>query len=286
MSTIVVTGATGTIGSQVVRALKAKGETVRAAVRNPASAKTGADEHVALDFEDPASLEAAFAGADKLFLLTPFIERFSHLGENAVAAAKKAGISFILRMSAFGADPNSDDDLAKQHGLGEVAAQKSGIDWAVIRPTFFQNNLVNFHSASIKAQQAFYGASDGKKTSYVSSIDVGEVAAEILSNSSAHSGKTYILTGPEAVTDEQVAAIISEIAGREVKYINLDPASLRQGMLDNQVPEWMATHVVALEGVKSSGFAEAVTPHVSEILGRPGRTIKATLAEYADAFRP
>jgi uncharacterized protein YbjT (DUF2867 family) len=278
MAKIVITGATGTIGQEVARALLAAKEDVRILARDPGKVSElqglGA-EVVAGDLDDQASLERALQGAERLFLLTGFVENCVPQVKNAVEAAKAARVRFILRLSAPGADANSPSPLAKHHGESEDLVKGSGLAWAIVRPNFFMDNLLNYSGASIKAGGAFYGAANEGKTAYVSSRDIGESAAAILRDPEKHAGKTFDLSGGEAVTEADVARFASEAAGREIKYVNLTPEDLRNGFTSNGVPGWMTDALVGLELVKANSWAAGTSNAVQELTGRPPETFKA-----------
>lgn len=278
MAKIVITGATGTIGQEVAQALLAKKADLRVVVRDPSKVKDLAEagaEVVAADLDDAASLERAFQGAERLFLLTGFVENCVPQVTNAVEAAKKAGVRFILRMSAAGADASSPMSLGRHHGEAENVVKESGLSWAVIRPTFFMDNLLTYSGGSVKAQGAFYGAAKEGRSAYVSARDVGESAAAILADADKHAGQTYVLTGGEAVSEADVARLASEAAGREIKYVDLPPEHLRNGVVSSGAPGWMADALVGLEGVKANGWAEATTTAVQDLTGRAPETNKA-----------
>jgi uncharacterized protein YbjT (DUF2867 family) len=287
MTKILVTGATGTIGKQVVRALRERGLAVRAGARTPESLQDlkalGADT-VRIDWDDSASLTAAFAGVDRVFLLTPFVEDDLPYVKAALAAARAAGVSFILRMSAAGADPDAPAALPRHHGQGENLVKDSGIRWAVIRPNFFQDNFVNFQSGSIKAQGAFYGAGGEGKTAYVSSVDVGASAAAILAEPDKHAGQTYLLTGPEAVSDGEAARLIGAVSGRQVNFVNLASDDLATGIRSQGAPEWQVQALLFLEYVKANGWASAVSPAVQQITGRPPENLRSFLERSKASF--
>jgi uncharacterized protein YbjT (DUF2867 family) len=287
MPKILVTGATGTIGKQVVRALRERGVDVRAGARTPETlqdlAALGA-EIVRIDWDDPASLGAAFAGVDRVFLLTPFVEDDLPHVKAAIAAARAAGVSFLLRMSAAGADASSPAALPRHHGQGENLVKESGIRWAVIRPNFFQDNFVNYQAGSIKAQGAFYGAGGEGKTAYVSSSDVGASAAAILAAPEAHASQTYLLTGPEALSDGEVARLLGVLIGREVEFVNLEPDGLAAGLRSQGTPEWQVQALLFLESVKAHGWAAAVSPAVQQITGRAPENIRAFLERNKARF--
>lgn len=280
---IVITGATGTVGSEVAKSLLAAGARVRVAVRNPAKVAdlvAAGAEATPVDFADPTALERAFSGAARLFLLTPFVEDDVAQVQAAVEAAKRAGVRFVLRMSALGADPDSPLELGRKHARAEQIVKDSGLEWTVLQPTFFQDNVFNYAGSTITEQGAFYGASGGGKTAYVSSADIGAVAAKILEAPQGHAGQTHVVTGPEALADTEVAALLTKALGKAVRYVDLDNAAYRRGVLDTGAPEWMADALAGLEGVKANGWAAAVSPVVFDVLGRAPESMAAFLARH------
>jgi uncharacterized protein YbjT (DUF2867 family) len=287
-STILVTGATGTIGRQVALALARDGAAVRAGVRDPAKAADLAAagvELVALDLSAPSSVAAALSGVERLFLLTPFVEHPMPLVEVALAAARDAGVRHVVRMSVAGADPPSSSAPPPHHGRIEEAVAHGGMGWTILQPTFFMDNFVNYGAAqTIAAEGRFYGASGEGKTSYVSSVDVGAVAATILQEPGAHAGKTYLVTGGEAVSDAEVAAIIEQLRGKPVTYVDLTPEQQRAALEQQGAPAWMIDAFVGLEGIKRAGWAAGVSPVVQEVTGRPPETLRAFVQRHVAAF--
>lgn len=288
MSKILVTGATGTIGRQVALALARDGAPVRAAVRDPAKAadlaKAGV-ELVTLDLSLPSSVAAALAGVERLFLLTPFVEHPMPMIEATLAAARDAGVRHIVRMSAAGADPSSPFGLAREHGEIEEAVKRSGMGWTILQPTFFMDNFVNYGAAqTITASGQFYGASGAGKTSYVSSADVGAVAAKILQDPATHAGQTYVVTGGEAVSDAEVATIIGELRGKPVTYVDLTPEQQRAALEQQGAPPWMIDGFLGLEGVKRAGWAAGISPVVQEIAGRAPETFRSFVQRHLAVF--
>jgi uncharacterized protein YbjT (DUF2867 family) len=287
MSKILVTGATGTIGKEVVRALRAKNLEVRAAARTPEkleSLKKLGAEVVALDFDNPASVKAAFQGVDRVFLLTPFVQHSEPLVKGALQAAKEAGVRFVLRMSAAGADLNSPSALSREHGLGEQLVKESGIPYAIIQPTFFMDNFHNYSGASIKGQGAVYGAAGTGKVAYVSSADVGAVAAEILANPDKHASKTYPITGGEAVTEAEAIATLSEVLGREIKYVNMSSQDYDAALRQWGVPGWQVDGLVFLESIKANGWAAATVPTIKDLTGREPERLRSFLERHKSQF--
>lgn len=287
MTKILVTGATGTIGSRVAEALRKEGLSVRVGVRTPSKAQdltARGLEVVTLDFERPETVAAAVQGVDRIFLLTPFIEHFLGQVEAVVNAAQAAGVKFILRMSAYGAHPDSHDGISREHGQSEDRVKKSGLGWAILQPTFFQDNFINYQGQSIVGTGAFYGASAGQKTAYIASEDIAATAAAILRSPDAHQGKTYVLTGPSAHTDAEIASMLSEVLGRPVNYVDLTPDQFKGGLLQQGAPAWMAEHMVKLEGHKSRGEAAATSPSVKTVTGRDPESLRSFLTRRRDQF--
>jgi uncharacterized protein YbjT (DUF2867 family) len=277
MTTVLVTGATGTIGSQVVKALAGSGLDVHIGVRSPEKTSVPGATKVRFDWADPASFEAAFAGVDRLFLLTPFQEEFETVSKAAILAAKKVGVKHIVKLSAFGASEEAPLDGVRQHARVEKALAESGVAYTLLQPTFFMDNMLNYQAGSIKEQGAIYGASGGQRSSYVSSADVGAVAAAVLRSPEAHAGKTYILTGGEALSDAEVASLIGKALGKEVNFVDLELSQYEGGVRQAGTPEWQVAALVGLESIKRNGWAAGTTTTIRDILGRAPETYASYL---------
>lgn len=279
---ILVTGATGTIGSQVAAQLLDAGATVRVAVRSPERASALAErgaQVVAFDWDDPATYEPAFAGAQRAFLASPFVEQFVPYIERAVEAAKTAGVEHLVRLSAIGADPTL-EGVGRDHGEAEEVVKRSGLSWTVLQPTFFIDNAVSFQAPTLRSDGAFYGASKGGAVSYVASADVAAVAVRALLEVDEHQSKTYVLTGGEAISDEQLADVLTEIVGRPVAYVDVPPEPYAAGLRSSGTPEWMVEHLAFFENIKAQGWASGVSPAVEQVLGRAPTTPRDALARY------
>lgn len=275
-SKILVTGATGTCGKQTVQRLLELGAEVRAGARSEEAGKKLAArgaEVVPFDFDRPETLRPAFAGVASAFLVTPFVDKPLPLVEAAVEAARAEDVSHLVRLSAAGADPRSEAALPRKHGLGELAVQRSGLGWTVLRPTFFMDNFVNLQARAIATTGRFYGASHGGRTAYISSRDIAGVAAAVLTEPKAQAGLTLELTGGEALSDAEVAERLGDVLRKAVEYVDLDPAQYAEGLRGQGTPEWMIEELVFLEGVKAAGWAASISPVVEELLGRPPETL-------------
>jgi uncharacterized protein YbjT (DUF2867 family) len=222
--TILVTGATGTVGSEVVKLLLSSGQHVRGTVHTTTSAsskdKFKEVEFVKTGYDKPDTLMSAFKGVDKLFLLTPVSPNATELTSNLVAGAKKAGIRYIVRLSIMGADTEINIAHLCLHRQAEKIIEDSGIPFTVLRPNFFMQNFVDLHRHTIKSNNAFYLPADDAKVSYVDVRDIARVAVRLLTmndnnDCDKHDGKAYNITGLEALPYTELADSLSEvIAGK------------------------------------------------------------------------
>ncbi len=284
LSSILVTGSTGKIGGQVVDRLRQLGVPVIAAARDLEKVRSrhGADiPAVEFDYERPETFEPAFRGVDTLFVVAPALEGFSRVVIEAIEEARRAGVSHIVRYSAAGVSPDGFFPLAVQHGLvDEHLRQQSG--WTLIQPTFYQDNIFTFQEQSLRAQDEFYGSSGSGKTSYIASADIAAVVAEVLRAPKAHDGKSHVLTGPEAITDEELARLLSDVTQRTIRFVDVGDEVLKKNLMESGMPGWFAESMVGLENVKRNGWAETVTSTVEEILGRPPQSYRKFIEARKD----
>lgn len=279
-------GGTGAVGREVLRAMQRRGAMGKVLVRDvmKAASKTpGGFQLVQGSLEDTGSLERAMAGAKKLFLLTPPDERQMEWQSNAIVAAKRAGVEYVCKLSVIGADVNSPIHLGRWHGLSELELEESGLRYTHLRPTSFMQNLL-MQAPVMQARGEFYGCAGRGKVSLIDCYDIGEVAAECLSKP-GHAGKTYTLTGPEALEHAQVAELLSNLTGRMIRYVDLPAEAYQEGLEATGVPTWLAEDLTFLGAkVMATGAAEWVSPDVEKVTGRAGRTFAEFAEENAGAW--
>jgi uncharacterized protein YbjT (DUF2867 family) len=283
MKTILVTGATGTVGADVVRELqKDPSVKVRVAVRDRAKANGLGPNAELVDFawEDDAKIAAAVRGVDAVFLLTPFTDTAVAASERLVGAAKAAGVKKIVKLSAAGADAEA-FELARWHRASERHVEESGLAWVVLRPNFFMTNFALFYPPD--AEGAIYLPTGNGKAGWVDPRDVAEVAAKVLTKSD-WDGKALELSGGEALSVADAAALIASAAGRAVKHVDVPEAAARSAMEGMQMPAWMIQGMLDLHGVIKNGWAAAVSPTVREVTGHAPRTFAAFATERAAGF--
>lgn len=279
-SMILVTGATGTIGRELVRVLVARGERVRAITRDPAKAGPFPDgvEVVRADFADPASLLDAARGADAVFMLSAPGPTVAEHDEAILAAARAADVPKAVKLSAIGTGETATGGK-DWHAPGEEALRNSGLAWTILRPSSFASNALSWVDAIRGGHPIPNPAGDGAQ-GVIDPADVAEVAARALTTSD-HDAATYTLTGPELITTPEMAGVLAEITGRTVETVPLTTdayeARLTAAGLD---PDFVRVAVHGASLVASGGNA-VVTGDVERVLGRPGRTF----ADWATAHR-
>lgn len=270
---ILVTGATGTVGSEVVRQLVQGGHRVRALVRDLAKAsKFGAEvEVVKGDFSKPETLTAAFVGVDKAYVLLPAIgPEFPELEGNAFNAAKKAGVKHVVKQSSFVMeDFMAGTPFAEWHGASEKRLRALGVAWTILRPHFFNSNLIEF--GIMPRGGLFFPAGNGKDAP-IDPRDIAAVAVKVLTTP-GHEGKIYELTGPELLSFAEVVQKIVTITGKPLKFVDVPEATWQEEMLKVGAPPPVVESLLAYfaGGVKAGRIH--MTSTVNELLGRPALTL-------------
>ena len=282
---ITVIGGTGTIGTDVVKGLLAAGEKVRVVARDPAKAKgkLGAAEVVPGDLGDAGSLEKALAGVEKLFLLTAARPDLAKQNGDAIRAAKAAGVKHVVKQSVLGADPRSPVKLAAWHAQADEELRASGLGWTILQPHFFMQNTLQW-APTVKGDGAFYAPLGAAAISFVDTRDIADVAVAALTKP-GHAGKTWTITGPEAVDYETAAAKIGKDAGRPVRYVDVPLEAFRKTLGEWGLPAWLADDFTGLYGFFATGAAAGVSPAVREATGKAGRTFDDFLRDFGGAFR-
>jgi uncharacterized protein YbjT (DUF2867 family) len=267
---ICVTGAGGTVGSEIIKQLESTNTPFRAAYHSHEKAD-GARERgidaVTIDYTRTDTLRPAFRGCDTLFLLGPPVLDQTEFELNAVEAAHSAGVPHIVKLSVLGAAEEA-YSLAHVHRPVEKAIESIGLAWTFLRPNSFMQNLVTYMGETISAESVFYTASGQARVSHVDVRDVASVAVKALSESE-HEGKTYTLTGPEALTYDEVAAELSRLLVRTIKHVSLSTSDLKQAMLEDGVPGELADRMLDLDRYLREGHASIVTADIKQVTGRP-----------------
>jgi uncharacterized protein YbjT (DUF2867 family) len=283
---ILVTGATGNNGIEIIKRLAARNVQVRAMVRNHDRASAIAVPNVEIvegDFDRPETLLKVLAGVERAFLLTNSSERAEAQQIAFIDAAKQSGVKQIVKLSQFAADANSPVRFLRYHAAVEAALRSSGIAYTFLRPNLFMQGLLNFQS-TIAAQSAFYAAAGDAKVSVVDVRDIADVAVAALTES-GHEGKIYDLTGPQALTHAEMAESLSAALDRQITFVDIPPEAMRETLLSIGFPVWQADGLLEDYAHYRRGEATAIASGVQDAIGRNPRSFEKFAHDYAVMFR-
>ena len=280
---ILITGASGNVGREVVKQALAVGIKIRATFHTPAvAARAPAGlEGVVMDYAKPETIRPALQGVEKIFLVGPPVRDLPALEANFVKEVRAAGRQHIVKLSAFGGRGAT---FSSGHRDSEENIEASGLPYTFLRPNAFMQNLVNYDAGTIGSKNAFYGCQGNGAVSIVDIRDIAAVAVIVLA-ATGHEGKSYALTGGEALTNEQVAEKISAVAGRKIGYVDLPAAELKKGMLSAGTPEWSANALIDVQRFYREGKASLVTDDVERLTGRRPIAFDRFARDYSFAFR-
>ena len=276
MTDVLVLGATGTTGSELVRLLEAKG--ARALRATHRSAKLA--NEVQLDLASGSGVREAFAKARRAFLMCPpgFTNQDVLLGR-AIEAAREARHERVVLMSAMGADADPNAPMRK----AELALERSGLPFAVLRPNWFMQNFHTFWLPSIRALGRIQLPAGTAKGSFIDARDTAACAAELLVGS-APLGAAYDLTGPEALDHDQVAAILSRVSGRRVQFEDITPESARASLLAAGLPPDYVEFLLLILGFFKAGYSARVTDNVQRLTGRAATTFERYAQDHRQTW--
>lgn len=281
---VLVTGATGTIGYEVCQSLNKAGIPVRGTYHSERGKqkldRLNLAEVIQLEMEDKSSLDAAFRGIKKAFLLVSDRPDMVELGYALIDAAKRAKVEYLVRSSAMGASEDSTLIYNQWHGKIDARLKETDIAHTLLLPSYFMQNYLTFDREQIAVQNGIYlPFGDGK----VSCIDVRDIAAVALNcflDSSKHIGKTYTLTGREALSGAEQARIFSRHLHRQIIYYDIPPEKEEEAMVAMGMPEILVKALLQLHSFcKANKFAE-ISPDVETILDRPAISFDRFVEDY------
>ncbi|WP_369387944.1 NAD(P)H-binding protein [Streptomyces sp. CG1] len=278
---ILVTGATGTIGTEVVRILAERGEPVRAMTRNPQGARLPA-EVVQGDFDDRDSLDRAVAGADAVFLLDapgPWIDRHDLA---MLGAVRSHGVGKVVKLSAIATGDNTGLRLGSWHLPGERALRAGEAAWTILRPSSFATNTLHW-APMIRVGQPVPNLTGNGAQGVIDPRDVAEVAVAALTTPD-HAGRTYTLTGPELLNTQDQVEILRKVLGRPIEIVDVPLEVAKEQMIAaGQDPDFAEGAMRGQRFIAEGGNAR-LTDDVATVLGRTARTYATWAGDHRAAF--
>jgi uncharacterized protein YbjT (DUF2867 family) len=272
----------GKVGTEAVLRLRQRDLPVRVLVRDLGKAKTLADAGAEIaigDLDVPASIDKAMTGITSVILVSPAVPAQEL---NVVASTARAGVGHVVKATS---KASADSPIARRRGQAEIEAglAASGLPHTLLRSNAYMQNVLALAPA-IAATSGFGSAAGKGRAGLVDARDVGAVAAEIAASPDPHAGKTYWLTGPELISNYDVAEVLSKLLGRPITYTELSLDENRDAMIQAGVPAPIAEMNALAFALTAGGDAEWVTNDVTSILGRPARSFEQFAADHAPAF--
>lgn len=283
---IIVTGATGNVGSVLMAKLAEKNIPARAMTRDASKAKglfPAGTEVVEADFADPASLTKAMAGADTLVLISPAHPDMVAHQKAALDAAKAAGIKDVIKLSGLGASLDAPIRLPKGHAEIEDYAGSIGLSITPIRPNLFMQVLLG-DAGSIAGEGKIYAPAADGKISFTDVRDIADVFTKVIEDTALR-GKSYDITGPYALTYAEAAEKIGKAAGYPVQHVDVPEEAAREAMLGMGMDPWVTEAFVELFQIYRAGYGSAVlSDTVASVKGAPARSFDGFAADFRGSF--
>ena len=298
--TILVTGATGTVVSEVVKQLVSSSSDrneiiIKAAIHSENKADNikqynKSVQIVKLDYNKPETIADALNQVDRLFLLTlpsPYMTVYSNLMKEI--SKYYDSINHIVKLSSMAAydeETGFATTIGRIHREEEKIIEESGMPFTFLRPPAFMQNFITQFGYTIRTQDAFYVPGGDAKLSFIDARDVAAVAVKALtSNNQQHIGKAYAITAQEAISYRQAAEILSKEAGRRISYIDIPEEDARKGMKDSGMDDWLVDAIMEFYSIIKSGHASKTTNVFEEVMRRKPITFSQFARDYAGAFK-
>ena len=282
---ILITGATGKTGSAAVQELSNRNIPFRVLIRNEDKLNQITDiggEVVIGAIEDDAALNQAMEGVQKALVLLPNSEQQLFLEKKVVDAALEANVQHIVKMSSMEAVPEATSPIPKLHMQSENYIKNSGMNWTMIKPNFFMQNLLGSGKTIVEQNKFFLPMGEGK-AGMIHTKDVGTVIAKVLSED-GHEGKNYEVTGPEILSFHDVAEIFSKVLGKKVDYINVPIDEYKKTLSQFLTNQWHLDSVIDLFKDIAEGGIEDKTDTFQDLIGKSPCSLEQFIQEYSFVF--
>ena len=279
---ILVTGAGGGVGGELLAQLREAGHAARGGYHSEQRALQAGDDAVVIDLDRPASLAAQLDGIDSLFLIAAMGPRQTQQELAAVAAGGQAGVRHVVKLSVWRADELL-TPIARIHRPVEEALEASAIGWTFLRPNFYMQNFARQMATSIATAGEIAQPASWAPISFVDTRDVARVAAAVLTND-GHDGRVYSPTGPQALTFERAAQTFSAVLDQPCSFVELADAEAHARMLARGLPQFHADALIEVSRAYRDGGAETVTDDVEQLTGRRATSLSTFVRDYRHLF--
>lgn len=284
---IIISGASGQLGRRVTQLLldRADHPGLILVTRSPDQLREVAGPGVEVragDFTDPAGLVEAFRGGERLLLISTDAEPKMAQHRNAVQAATAAGVRFVAYTSFANPTEQNPAAVASDHRETERLLRESGMEWAFLRNAMYAEMQVHSAHSALASGSLIHNAGDGR-VAYVSREDCAAVAAAVIAGN-GHAGRIYEVTGPEALSSDELAALYGEIGGRAVAPIRVDDQALVDGMVGSGLPLDLAELLASFGRSAREDQLETVSGSVRDLTGQAPRTLRSVLERHRDVL--
>lgn len=283
--TVLVTGATGRVGSALLRRLVHAGVAVRALARDESKKESlvaQGIEAVSGDFLQPQTLPPVLDSVTAIFLLTPIHPEQVKQATNLIQAARDSDNPHVVRVSVHQASHQAPTRISRQHAEIEDQLKTSGLAYTLLRPQSFMQNIL-LSAPTVAAQGTIYQPMQDGRLGMIDARDIAEVAAKVLTEQ-GHEGKTYTLTGPAAISFHDVAETLSRALNRKITYVNVTLSTAKEAMLRRGIGEWMADALNEYAKAHSEGYSDWTTDDVQLLTGHRATSLETFAHDFARAF--
>lgn len=282
---VTVFGATGTIGRELLTYLSLANTPAIAVTRDRSKAeRMPFIEWIEADLADKASLYHTMKGSATVFLCSGFSDNYVNEQNHAIEVAKATGVKHVVKLSSRAASKNSPIPSAQSHGQIEELLKSSDIAWTILRPSSFMQNWLDKLAPTVKNERAIYEATGDGKKAYIDVRDIAEVAVKILVTPEIHIGKTYLLTGGEALNYAQIAEAITNVIEENVVFHSLTAEESKQKMKQQGAPPPVIQFLLAAAQEQRNGDAALVSDAVTQLLKKPPRSVANFVKDHYQAF--
>ena len=281
---ILVTGATGNIGSELVPQLLTKGAAVRVISRDPGKAARldSRVERVIGDLHQPSVIEQALNGVDRVFMVSILFDKNHEADRLLIDSATRAGVRHIVKISSSNVSVGEKGGIGGLHREKEQFVEESGIPWTFLRPGGFMSNALQWVE-TIKKQSQVYNPTGNGKFSPIAPHDIAAVAAVVLT-SAGHEGKIYDLTGRELLSVPDQVRILSEVIGKPIRCVDIPIAAAMERMKANGLPESLAESLANVWTRILEGRGTFQTDEVEKVTGKPAQKFESWCRQHRGAF--